>query len=887
MIFSKRPSTVALLLILFLAQISMAKTPVLHPQFPLLDESGNNVLSSGQALSTMQTCGSCHDTQFIASHSNHSDAGLSSMKDFVPATTDYPWDKGTGYFGQWNPINYRYLSHTEDRFGDLNQAEWIQTMGFRHVGGGPAEFNMAGVRLDQAQETGAWDWQKSGVVEMNCFLCHTSEPDNAARILALQAGDFRWANSATLSKSGVLLKTQSGYQWVPAAFNSKGEVKREFLTPTDPSNENCGQCHGSVFTAKDVPGGLDSCGWNTATTGEIIAPHRINRTGLNLKDKQHLNRSWDIHTERAVQCVDCHPSSNNPIYYQDSKEHKLDHLIFDARRIDVMDFLYRPSHDLARGGLPENNEYRSPGETMRSCDGCHDPSVSHNWLPYQDIHFKKVSCESCHIPRMHGPAYQQVDWTVLTPEKTAAHDYRGTDGDPRNIETIINGFEPILLPGRNADNESKLKPFNLVSSWYWVHDDTPQPVRLEDLQKAYFDNDHYRADVMLVFDTDGNGEISAAELRIDSSAKEETIRRNLETLGLSQVKIEGSVQAYKINHDVTGGKWATRECADCHSEDSRIGASFQIANFLPGGILPVFTGRLALEQIGAFSVNKAGELSYQLDPKSQGLYIFGRSALAWIDWLGLMLVLGTMVGIVVHASYRVIAARRLGPIEHRTKRIYMYRFYERLWHWVQVMAIFLLLLTGFIIHKPEMLGVMSFPYIVQVHNTLGFILFANAFLAVFYHLVSGEIKQYIPQPRGFFDQAMAQANYYLKGIFRGEEHPFEKSREKKLNPLQQVTYFGLLNLLLPVQIITGLLIWSVQTWPVISTTFGGLVILGPIHTLLAWMFAAFILLHVYLTTTGHRALDGIRAMISGWDEVEDHSASESVEADIELKEHAE
>jgi len=36
----------------------------------------------------------------------------------------------------------------------------------------------------------------------------------------------------------------------------------------------------------------------------------------------------------------------------------------------------------------------------------------------------------------------------------------------------------------------------------------------------------------------------------------------------------------------------------------------------------------------------------------------------------------------------------------------------------------------------------------------------------------------------------------------------------------------------------------------------------------AWLFTAFIIMHVYLTTTsGHYPLDGIKAMITGWEEV--------------------
>jgi hypothetical protein len=39
--------------------------------------------------------------------------------------------------------------------------------------------------------------------------------------------------------------------------------------------------------------------------------------------------------------------------------------------------------------------------------------------------------------------------------------------------------------------------------------------------------------------------------------------------------------------------------------------------------------------------------------------------------------------------------------------------------------------------------------------------------------------------------------------------------------------------------------------------------------LVAWLFASFIVAHVYLTTTaGPRALSAIQAMMLGWEEVE-------------------
>jgi thiosulfate reductase cytochrome b subunit len=64
--------------------------------------------------------------------------------------------------------------------------------------------------------------------------------------------------------------------------------------------------------------------------------------------------------------------------------------------------------------------------------------------------------------------------------------------------------------------------------------------------------------------------------------------------------------------------------------------------------------------------------------------------------------------------------------------------------------------------------------------------------------------------------------------------------------------------------------WGVQRWPELANAFGGLPFLAPFHTLVAWTFAAFIVMHVYLTTTGHTPLAGIQAMMMGWEDVEVH-----------------
>lgn len=870
----------------------------MHPTFPLLDEEGANVLQSGGSVSTMRTCGACHDTAFIEQHSFHAGVGLGDLapegalagQATVPGVR--PWDLSPGLFGKWNPLTYRYLSPAGDERIDLTTAGWLQTIGARHVGGGPAVYSRDGRPLAELPptpgdpETGIvdpqtgdllpWDWQASGVVEMNCFLCHTPKPDNDARVAALQAGDFRWANTATLLNTGLVTRAGATWHWNEAAFTADGELSAGALPIQDPTNQNCGQCHGLVHVDAQTPLVMNACTpeqWETITTGQIVSPQRIANSGLNLTAKAELARSWDVHAERVLNCTDCHVALNNPVYYRDLDGDQPEHLTFDPRRIDIGEYLYRPLHNFAKGQSAQGTLAPELDGTIRRCESCHSVNATHDWLPYKERHTAVLSCETCHVPQMYAPARQTMDWTVLHADGSPQTACRGLESGGEQFGTaLIGGFEPVLLPRQDGDGQTSLAPHNLITSWYWVYGQPERPVPRRDLQAAWLAEDgQYHPQILSAFDADADGRLDDAELLLDSREKEAIVASRLQALGLENVHIAGEVQPYRISHNVTHGEWATKACRTCHAETSRVTRPMLLADHVPGDVMPTLVGDSATSLPGELYQSAAGALYYrpQTAPgDGAALYLLGHDNVALVDWLGALLFLGTLAGAVVHGGVRYVTARRRAAHEPALHEIYMYSAYERLWHWLQTIVIFGLLFTGLIIHKPDTFAIFNFRYTVEVHNVLAAILLVNAALAAFYHLASGEIRQFLPRPHGFFDQAFTQARFYLRGIFRGEPHPFQKSRGRKLNPLQQITYFGLLNVLLPLQIITGALMWGTQRWPELAQALGGLPFLAPVHTLLAWLFASFIVMHVYLTTTGHTATANIRAMVVGWDEVE-------------------
>jgi thiosulfate reductase cytochrome b subunit len=193
--------------------------------------------------------------------------------------------------------------------------------------------------------------------------------------------------------------------------------------------------------------------------------------------------------------------------------------------------------------------------------------------------------------------------------------------------------------------------------------------------------------------------------------------------------------------------------------------------------------------------------------------------------------------------------------------IYLYTRYERSWHWLQGLLIIVLLLTGFEVHGQYSL--FGFHSAVKVHNFIGLSwLIAFAFF-VFWIFTTGEWKQYIPTTK----KMVSVIRYYSYGIFRGEPHPVPKRKEAKHNPLQRLTYLSLAAFLLPFQMTTGFMYWGYKSWPAWGLSGLSLKVLAVAHTMGGFAILMFLVIHVYMTTTGHRIFAHIKAMITGWEEV--------------------
>ena len=213
-------------------------------------------------------------------------------------------------------------------------------------------------------------------------------------------------------------------------------------------------------------------------------------------------------------------------------------------------------------------------------------------------------------------------------------------------------------------------------------------------------------------------------------------------------------------------------------------------------------------------------------------------------------------------------------------KVTIYKGFERFWHWSQASLIIFLALTGFEVHGA--FNIFGFEKAVEFHRTTSWLLIGLIVFAIFWHITTGEWRQYIPTTK----QLKEQIIYYFKGIFKGEHHPTEKTGLSKLNPLQRIVYLGFKLVLVPMTIISGILYMLYKTfdqnnlvviedYPLAGIAFW--------HTMGAILLMIFLVVHVYMTTTGKTPTSNIKAMITGFEEYEEEEQEVPSENELNQK----
>lgn len=204
-----------------------------------------------------------------------------------------------------------------------------------------------------------------------------------------------------------------------------------------------------------------------------------------------------------------------------------------------------------------------------------------------------------------------------------------------------------------------------------------------------------------------------------------------------------------------------------------------------------------------------------------------------------------------------------GTAERRPLKrdVMIYARYERFWHWSQAVLIFTLFFSGLGVHGTH--NLVPFGLAVKIHTFAAMALLVLWLFTTFWNFTTGQWKQYLFK-KGIF----TVVRFYAWGILWGEPHPYKKSLQRKQNALQSLAYLTFMIIVGPALWSTGTVYLLYDLWRHYPWAGDGLQIVALVHTAAAFIMGAFVIIHVYMTTTGKTPLHYIKTMISGYDNIE-------------------
>ena len=179
--------------------------------------------------------------------------------------------------------------------------------------------------------------------------------------------------------------------------------------------------------------------------------------------------------------------------------------------------------------------------------------------------------------------------------------------------------------------------------------------------------------------------------------------------------------------------------------------------------------------------------------------------------------------------------------------------FERFWHWAQAALVLLLLITGARLHG--LFEGPSWQGAFMTHLVAAGLIVVLWVFAIFWHFTTGAWRHYIPTLRNL----AAVVRFYAYGIFLGEPHPAKPTLRRKHNPLQRISYLFLKLVINPAIWATGALYLTV------NLTGLDLALAAWAHVVAAYAMAVFVVIHVYMATTGETVFAYLRAMTTGYE----------------------
>lgn len=222
--------------------------------------------------------------------------------------------------------------------------------------------------------------------------------------------------------------------------------------------------------------------------------------------------------------------------------------------------------------------------------------------------------------------------------------------------------------------------------------------------------------------------------------------------------------------------------------------------------------------------------------------------------------------------------------------IFRHRLSTRIWHWLNAVAVIVMLMTGLTISNahprlywghygfdpatawielPRWPGWMTIPSFYSLaiarnwHLAFAWVFAFGLLMYMAISLINGHFKRDMALNRTEVSSAHLIADF--KKHARLDFH----DPHGRYNPIQKLTYSLVLFVMLPVLILTGLTLSPAMdaAWPWLVDLFGGRQSARSIHFIMAAGIGAFIVVHLLLVLLAG-PINEMRSMITGWFKIE-------------------
>jgi Ni/Fe-hydrogenase 1 B-type cytochrome subunit len=222
---------------------------------------------------------------------------------------------------------------------------------------------------------------------------------------------------------------------------------------------------------------------------------------------------------------------------------------------------------------------------------------------------------------------------------------------------------------------------------------------------------------------------------------------------------------------------------------------------------------------------------------------------------------------------------------HKLRRIYVWELPVRIYHWINVLVLLILVVTGFYIANP--LAIMTQKDVSQLytmgwfrylHFAAAYLFFFNFMARIYWGFVGNKYaswRQFIPISKQFVSEMWTVIKMdilLLKGSLKDRQH-----LSVGHNALAGMTYF-LTFIMFLIQCLTGFGLyasmsdwWFPNLFSWVPAMLGGDILTRQIHHWVMWFFILFAFIHVYLVFY-HDYVEGrgeISSMGGGWKFIEE------------------